>query len=248
MPEFEDNKLNPNLPKEGQQYQPNRASQDSSPKSSTTSSSNMRGRWKRSSRGTPKTTAKNDTQEERSRPEKVSFEVEKDEEVLSHEEDYKVEDYENEYENYDEQEYEQEFAPPRSTREEREPRHMKEEYNPRSQTHKKPREEKPFKPTPKKEVFIPKTKQDSERYRRNPSIASKKPSLWKKILAFFGLGKPTKKSSSEHKSYSKSSDSSRGPRPSSHGKRPYQQNRHSGQNRRPRSGPGHKQYDQKSND
>lgn len=252
MPEFEENQPNPDLHKDSHQYQPSKekTAQESGQPSSTAPSSNMRGRWKRPTRNAPKTAAKDSSLSSRpstnSEPEPIR---QREERSFSPNEDYETEEIEDEQEPEFEQPEDQDPRPIKETRKHHHtnPRHSREEHSPRSHSYKKNTEEKPFKPTSRKDVFIPKTKQDSERYRRNPSKA-KKSSLWKKILSFFGLNKPTKKHPSEHRPHSRSSDSSRGHRSGSQqNRRPYQQRRHPGQHQKHRSGPPHKN-DQKSND
>lgn len=245
MPEFEETKPNLDLHKESHQYQPGKGKsaqenrKESGQEGSSTAQSNMRGRWKRPSRGpAPKKEAESEIETRRPAVVKESVRPEREERSFSPNEDYEIEDYESEEVN-EEEEFEQEQRPA--------PRHAREERSPRSHNTRKPVEQKPFKPTSRKEVFIPKTKQDSERFRRDPSIAKKKPSLWKKILAFFGFGVATKKRSSQPRGQGRGTDASRGPRHSSYNKRPYQQRRHPGQQQRHRSGPSHKQ-DHKSND
>lgn len=245
MPEFEENKPNPNLHEKTHRYQPSKGKgvqenrQESNKETTSVApSSNMRGRWKRPSRSNVSKTISQSVETNLSKEVKEPVHKVREERSFSPNEDYEIEDYENEDEETQDQEYEQE--------QKQITRNTREEHSPRTHNIKKPVEQKAFKPTSRKDVFIPKTKQDSERYRRDPSIASRKPSLWRKILAFFGLATPIRKRSTESRPHSRTSDSPRGPRHYSQNRRPYQQKRHPGQQRH-RSGPSHKQ-DQKSND
>lgn len=97
----------------------------------------------------------------------------------------------------------------------------------------------PTKPISRKDVFIPKTKQESERHKsRHPSIGSKKTSLWQRILAFFGLGSKPKQTTRKHKDDHTHEKSSR-PHTSSFQKKRYSQPRkYSGQRSSAHKSPG----------
>jgi hypothetical protein len=227
MPEFEDNKPNPDIHKNAHNYQPSKTKQDQGSdkeNAPTTPSSNMRGRWKRPTRGgVSKPAPKDEKPIDHPSPNRSITEKE---ETFSDRDHYETEEYEPLEEK---KEY---FPKPHSSRKPRE-------------DHREPRkEEKTFKPASRKDVFIPKTKQDSERHRTRLSSTHKKPSLWRKILAFLGLAAPIKKAS-EHKPHARHSNSDRRSRSSSQHKKPYQK-RHSGPPKH-RSGSTYKN-DQKSND
>lgn len=220
MPEFEDNQTNPDLHKNTHNYQPSKEKHPLEPgqeNTPTTPSSNMRGRWKRSSRGgLPKPPAKKEALPSQAISINESI-TEKEDDDFYAAESYDIEDQELEYESAEDTE-EREILPPKAHALKKEKGVLK--------------KEKPFKPTSRKDVFIPKTKQDSERYRTR---SQKKPTLWRKILAFLGLAAPIKKHT-EHKTHAKTPSSPRKPRSSSPGRRPYQQRRHPESSRhRPRS-------------
>lgn len=200
MPEFEENKPNPDLHKESNQYQPSKAKpiQESSQEATPhVAHSNMRGRWKRPpSRGPVRPVVNKEQKEDH-------------------------------------------FNLPKEPVAKEEPVFTKQEPVSRPSLQRKSQAT-TSRETARKEVFIPKTKQESERHKtRYPAMAAKKPGLWQKILAFFGLVVRKKKPHSEQKR-TRSDVSSHGPRSSSQ-KRRYSPKQHSGPRghspRSPRQGP-----------
>lgn len=168
MPEFEENTQNPDLNKDAHQYQPSQKKSDhKSSQGSPAHQSNMRGRWKRSSRGPVKQTP-------------IKEEHEKEERELAphtHESPLTV----------DEPFIEEEPVEPIITK--KQP--IKAQHTPK---------EKPAKAIDRKDVFIPKTKEESDRHKtRYPAMARKKPSLWQKILSFFGLAPKYKNHKEDYK-------------------------------------------------
>jgi len=192
MPEFEENTKNPDLNKDTNQYQPSQRKSDQKPSTEdsprTTHPSNMRGRWKRSSRGPVKSNL----------PKKVEAQ-----EILPSisETDDIVEES-----SVDEEES---FA------------FKKEQASKPQQSHR----EKVTKPVDRKDVFIPKTKEESHRHKtRYPSMGRKKPSLWRKILIFFGLASKPKVRKHSHDTKDSSSTKT-----FSHKKKYPQSKKHPGQ-------------------
>lgn len=182
MPEFEENTHNPDLNKDTHQYQPSQTKHDHKPSQgnppSASNPSNMRGRWKPSSRGPVKHTPIKKEEQELAQPIIQTH--------LSVDEDFSDEEEPTIHEEFQEE--------PIVTKREH---HIKSQHTPK---------EKPSKPIDRKDVFIPKTKEESERHKtRYPAMGRKKPSLWQKILSFFGLGPKSKKHKDDYKgSHSKS--------------------------------------------
>lgn len=196
MPEFEENTQNPDLNKEAHQYQPSKKKSDhrSSEENvtSTKQPSNMRGRWKRSSRGPVK-------------PKQSKIEEEEPAPLA--------------------EVYEPENIHIEEPTTEEEPVIIKKEQKEHSPKHHHAPTPKAAKPIDRKDVFIPKTKEESQRHKGSYSTAArKKPSLWQKILAFLGLAPKPRKHKEESKGhYTKHSSQ----------KRKYYPKKHSGHQNRP---------------
>lgn len=155
MPEFEENIKKPDLSDDINQYQPSQRKPDlksSHETPPTAHPSNMRGRWKPSSRG----------------PVKPNITKKEEDQLPLHPISQTPPPIEEETVFHDE-----------------EPTPFKKEHPSKSQHVLK---EKSTKPVDRKDVFIPKTKEESERHKtRHPSSKRKKTSLLHKILAFFGF-------------------------------------------------------------
>ncbi|PWU06885.1 MAG: hypothetical protein C5B43_01105 [Verrucomicrobia bacterium] len=188
MPEFEENIKNPDLNKDTHQYQPSQKKSDEKSTESYNPSashpSNMRGRWKRSSRGPVKS-----QQARKEEPHEALGPIDELPTPTispSHFEEF-------------EKEEEEELTPVKAA-----PSAKTHTHHPHKE---KPTQPAPRKPIDRKDVFIPKTKEESERHKsRQSSTGRKKTSLWQKILVFFGFSTP-KKHHRKHKEDYKSSSS-----------------------------------------